>query len=103
FSLQAVRMAVPGKLDLRIGSLNQIERAFEQLYGQAKSSMSEIVEEIEPDGGASEIDSIDRLRDMATEAPIIRLVNLIINRALEVRASDIHIEPFESNLKVRYR
>ena len=40
---------------------------------------------------------------MASEAPVIRLVNLIIQRAAEQGASDIHIEPFEGDLKVRYR
>src|SRR4029077_9385457 len=46
---------------------------------------------------------VDHLRDLASEAPVIRLVNLLINRAVEQRASDIHVEPFEQELKVRYR
>ena len=40
-------------------------------------------------------DDIEHLRDLASEAPVIRLVNLVIQRAVEQRASDIHIEPFE--------
>ncbi|MBI4524115.1 MAG: type II secretion system ATPase GspE [Deltaproteobacteria bacterium] len=48
-------------------------------------------------------EEVEHLRDMASEVPVIRLVNQILNRALESRASDIHIEPFESQLKVRYR
>jgi general secretion pathway protein E len=43
------------------------------------------------------------LRDLASEAPVIRLVNMLIARAMEQRASDIHIEPFEKELRVRYR
>ena len=43
------------------------------------------------------------LRDLASEAPVIRLVNSIIGRAVETRASDIHIEPYERTLRVRYR
>ena len=50
-----------------------------------------------------QFDSIEQLRNLAAEAPIVRLVNLIINRAMTLRASDIHIEPFENRLKVRYR
>ncbi|MFQ5589442.1 MAG: GspE/PulE family protein, partial [Nitrospiria bacterium] len=46
---------------------------------------------------------VDHLRDMASEAPIIRLVNLVTARAIERGASDIHLEPFEENLRVRYR
>jgi len=103
FSLKAVEMATSRTLDLKVGTLSQIERGFDQLYGQARSSMSEIVDQIETNDEANEIESIDRLRDLAAEAPIIRLVNLIIDRALETRASDVHIEPFENSLKVRYR
>jgi general secretion pathway protein E len=48
-------------------------------------------------------EDVAHLRDLASEAPVIRLVNNLISRAVEQRASDIHIEPFESELKVRYR
>jgi general secretion pathway protein E len=43
------------------------------------------------------------LKDLASEAPVIRLVSLVITNALEMRASDIHVEPFENRLAVRYR
>jgi general secretion pathway protein E len=46
---------------------------------------------------------LEHLRDMASEAPVIRLVNAMIGQAVEKRASDIHIEPFEKEFKVRYR
>ncbi len=62
--------------------------------------MGAIVETADGEGGA--VDDIEHLRDLASEAPVIRLVNLVIQRAVELRASDIHVEPFES-LKVRYR
>ena len=45
----------------------------------------------------------ERLKDLASEAPVIRLVNQIITRAVETNASDIHVEPFEDRLRVRYR
>src|SRR5256885_1573242 len=44
-----------------------------------------------------------RRRDRASEAPITRLVNQMIGRAIAQRASDIHVEPFETRLRVRYR
>lgn len=47
--------------------------------------------------------SVEDLEDLALEAPIIRLVNLIISQALRLRASDIHLEPFEDQVKLRYR
>ena len=46
---------------------------------------------------------LEHLRDMASEAPVIRLVNAMIAEAIEKRASDIHIEPFEKEFRVRYR
>jgi general secretion pathway protein E len=51
--------------------------------------------------GANE--DIEQLRDMASEAPVIRLVNATIASAVEKRASDIHIEPFEKEFRIRYR
>lgn len=52
---------------------------------------------------AVEEEDVEYLRDLASEVPVIRTVNQMITRALESRASDIHIEPFENELKVRYR
>ncbi|MEZ7991481.1 MAG: ATPase, T2SS/T4P/T4SS family, partial [Halioglobus sp.] len=54
-------------------------------------------------GGQSDDDFIEHLKDLASEAPVIRLVNQIIHRALDMKASDIHIEPFEDGLHLRYR
>ena len=53
--------------------------------------------------GQSDDDFIEHLKDLASEAPVIRLVNEIIHRALDMSASDIHIEPFEDGLHLRYR
>ncbi|MFQ5850840.1 MAG: type II secretion system ATPase GspE [Candidatus Binatia bacterium] len=53
--------------------------------------------------GMVDEENVEYLRDMASEVPVIRMVNQMIGRALESRASDIHIEPFENQLKVRYR
>ncbi len=48
-------------------------------------------------------DFVEHLRDLASEAPVIRLVNQIIGRVTDLRASDIHLEPLEAGLQVRYR
>ena len=48
-------------------------------------------------------EDLEHLKDLASEAPVIKMVNLIMQRAVETRASDIHIEPFEQSLKVRLR
>lgn len=54
----------------------------------------------------SELDSgdfVEHLKDLASEAPVIRLVNTIVSRVIDMRASDIHLEPFDDGLHVRYR
>ena len=67
--------------------------------------MEKIIEDIEgtPEIQPEDEENVDHLRDMASEGPVIRLVNLIITRAIEMRASDIHFEPFEDRFRVRYR
>jgi general secretion pathway protein E len=85
-----------------VGIPSDIERAIEDVYGEGKSAMGQIVDEAQVDDGSTAID-VEQLKDMASEAPVIRLVNLLLQKAVETGASDIHIEPFEGRLKVRYR
>ena len=84
---------------------NAVLDLIEKFYGTQTSTLDRIVEDIE--GGmdmlSEEMEDVEHLKDLASEAPVIRLVNLIMSRAIESRASDIHIEPFERDLKVRYR
>jgi general secretion pathway protein E len=53
--------------------------------------------------GAQAEEDLEHLRDMASEAPVIRLVNAMVASAVEKRASDIHIEPFEKEFRIRFR
>jgi general secretion pathway protein E len=79
--------------------------SIEKLYGAGTTSMGRLIENMEGelDRDDEELENIEHLKDMASEVPVIRLVNMLISRAVEQRASDIHIEPFEKDLKVRYR
>ncbi|OUS12816.1 type II secretion system protein GspE [Gammaproteobacteria bacterium 53_120_T64] len=99
YSLRAVAMACHCELKLSVGLAPDIQAAIERLYEQPENSADE--------GGvqSAEFSAVDvaKLRDMASEAPVIRLVNQIIQRAVDSRASDIHVEPFEHNLKIRNR
>src|SRR5258708_11142301 len=61
-----------------------------------------MLDEVLPDAEPAEEDA-ERLKDLASEAPVIRLVNQLIARAVETRASDVHLEPFPDRLRVRYR
>ncbi len=102
YALDAVRLATGCEIAPAVGLRSEIDDLIERWYGQGRSAMGTIVESADGDGGG-DVDDVEHLRDLASEAPVIRLVNLVIQRAVELRASDIHIEPFESRLKVRYR
>ena len=102
YPLQAVALATGREVRPSIGIASEIDDLIERYYGAGRSAMGTIVENLSEGDSRSE-DDVEHLRDLASEAPVIRLVNLIIQRAVEQRASDIHIEPFENRLKVRYR
>ncbi len=76
--------------------LDAIERRYAESASPAAAS------EIEGED-AEALADLEQLRDMASEAPVIRLVNTMIAQAVEKRASDIHIEPFEKEFRVRFR
>lgn len=84
---------------------DEIQDAIDEVYLPG-SPMSRLVEGLEPEETVlihEETVEIGHLRDMAREAPIIQLVNLLLFRAIELGASDIHFEPFEQEFRVRYR
>ncbi|MFZ1765065.1 MAG: type II secretion system ATPase GspE [Candidatus Nitrotoga sp.] len=103
YAINAFGLLTHRSVCVRVAVQQDMESAFERLYGSGKTSMGEIVGDIETleEEGAS--DDVQHLKDLASEAPVIRLVNLVIGHALEARASDVHIEPFENRLIVRYR
>jgi len=102
YPAEAMRLATGKNVQVRVGLRSEIDDLIERYYGSGRSAMGTIVENLSDDATRSE-DDVEHLRDLASEAPVIRLVNLVIQRAVEARASDIHIEPFENRLKVRYR
>jgi general secretion pathway protein E len=100
YAIDAVRMAAGAPIQPCVATPADIEAALSSLYEQGGDAVSGA---IEVDGGSDADADVERLRDLASEAPVIRLVNRMIERAVEQRASDIHIEPFEGRLRVRYR
>ena len=102
YFVSALRLACGKDVVSWVGIPSEIAATIERLYGEGKSRMSEIVDSAHADERTTEED-IAQLRDLASEAPVVRMVNLIIQRATEMSASDVHIEPFEDKLKVRYR
>jgi general secretion pathway protein E len=103
FSRQALFMASGKQIEPLLGLPSEIRTNIERLYGAEAGKVHGNDDEFEITGGGDNLDDIEHLKDMASEAPVIRLVNQIMTNAMSQRASDIHIEPFESHLKVRYR
>jgi general secretion pathway protein E len=102
FARKALSMASGKNIIPQVGIASEIENGIEKLLGGGRSAMGQIVDTLGA-GDENDLEDVEHLRDLASEAPVIRLVNLIMQRAVEGRASDIHIEPFENRLKVRYR
>jgi general secretion pathway protein E len=88
FSGLEIRTALAGEQDI----LDAIERH----YGESDRPLLEGLD-------AEAEENLEHLRDMASEAPVIRMVNAMIGDAIEKRASDIHIEPFDKEFRIRFR
>lgn len=106
FTRDAVASAIGRPVKVWVAVPIDLEAAVERLYG-ARTATAEGAVEAEIEDLAASAERIEndaeRLKDLASEAPVVRLVNQLIARAVETQASDIHIEPFEDRLRVRYR
>ena len=96
FLIKALRLATGMEIAPFIALPSAIEKALSQ---QSAEAVEDASDESLDDAG----DFVEHLKDLASEAPVIRLVNAIIGRVIELRASDIHLEPFDDGLHVRYR
>jgi len=105
-TIDALRVATSADIIVLVSDPAALDEYISRFYGQESQNINRIIEDIGERGLEflkEEEEDIGYLKDLASEAPIIKLVNLFITRAVESRASDIHIEPFEDELKVRYR
>jgi general secretion pathway protein E len=101
--LDDLRQNLGMTVKLCVAPSQAILEAIEGTYG-ASTALQKLVEGIAPtEGDGDREEDVNQLRDMAFEAPVVRLVNLLIEEAMTSEASDIHIEPFEDSLRVRYR
>jgi general secretion pathway protein E len=102
--LDDLRQTTGLTVKLVISSPEAITEAIDRTYdGANASALQRIVEGMEDERGPDGDEDVSHLRDMAFEAPVVRLVNLLIENAITAEASDIHIEPFEDTLRIRYR
>ena len=93
---QALELAGGRPFSFKIGLASEIDNALARQYVQPEAVAT-------LDEAGVDDDDVEHLRDMASEAPVIRSVNQILQQAVDLRASDIHIEPFEDQLMVRLR
>jgi general secretion pathway protein E len=98
----AIRIRTNLEPQVYLASEAEIDGQIEKLYGEGDVAGDRSIEDL-ADAAVVDSDNIEHLRDLASEAPVIRIVNLIISRAVESQASDIHVEPFEKDLRLRYR
>ncbi len=97
-TVNTVRLFTKMSVRTAIAAEQEILDAIDKYYGESEQNVAVA------EGEGGELDEeIEHLRDMASEAPVIRLVNTMIAQALERRASDIHIEPFEKEFRIRFR
>ena len=101
FVVKALHLTTGLRVRPAVGLASDIDKALRRHLDEAEAGADG-----EEGGGDAEGDAgdfVEHLRDLASEAPVIRLVNAIIGRVIELRASDIHLEPFDDGLHVRYR
>lgn len=101
FLRKALGLALDRPVTLCLGLESEILAALQKHTGSEEEVGGS--DEQSLDAYADDQEFIEHLKDLASEAPIIRLVNQIIHRALDLGASDIHIEPFDDGLHLRYR
>jgi general secretion pathway protein E len=101
FVIDSLNLVTGKEIIPKVGLLSEIDSALEVQYGEGRSAMERTIDDLNVDDIGEE--DLEHLKDLASEAPVIKMVNLIMQRAIETRASDIHIEPFEQTLKVRLR
>jgi general secretion pathway protein E len=103
--LDDLRQTLGLRVKLCVAPAGAILEAIERAYG-ASTPLQKIVEGMgtsEAGGDGEREEDVNQLRDMAFEAPVVRMVSLLIDEAVASQASDIHIEPSEERLRIRYR
>lgn len=94
-------------IKLIIAKEEDIKKAIEKYYGEEDESLGEVINEAEKTSQRSLVkgteESADKLKEIASSAPVVKLLNMILLRAVREKASDIHFEPFEKDYVIRYR
>src|SRR5262249_42159974 len=103
FVASSIGVVAQRSVDIRVAVPVDLETAFARIYGDEDAPAQADFDALVASPAVAIEDDAERLKDLASEAPLIRLVNQLISHAVETRASDIHIDPFEDRLRIRYR
>ncbi len=101
-----LRFALGKEVQVLVAPVQQIEELLKKHFGGDVTSMDDILAQLAGDVQFGEQDNGSDLKNLEAEAnaaPIIRYVDMILNQAIQDRASDVHFEPFETEFKIRYR
>ena len=105
--LSEVKRVLDAELEMELVSTDEFEELLQKTYGQDGSNAKQMVEGLEDDTDllqvAQDLPEPSDLMEADDDAPIIRLINAILTSAIKENASDIHVEPFENRLVVRFR
>ncbi len=102
FAIDDIKIATGLEVEPAISTKEKILNAIEQCYG--KQSAEKAIEDFKRQYNVDNIETLDdEILNEINNAPVVRLVNSIIKQAVKSRASDIHIEPFEDSIRVRFR
>ena len=96
-AIDDIQMATGYEIEPAVGLYDDIEEGINQYYKMAETLTDDLL------AGGPTGEELDGITSVSEEAPIVKLINFIISQAVEDRASDIHIEPQEKDLRVRYR
>jgi general secretion pathway protein E len=103
FAASSIAIAAEREIEIRVAVPIDLDAALDRLYETDGEKRTADPGDLSSGTAAAAKDDTDRLKDLASEAPVIRLVNQLISHAVESRASDIHIDPFEDRLRIRFR
>ncbi len=104
--LDALRVRTGMRIRPVISLREEILRTINRVYHESADSAEQVLADLEEVGAGrplAELEESEDLLESSADAPVIKLVNTILSEAVRVRASDIHIEPYQKELKIRYR
>ncbi len=107
FPMDDLRLILSTNINMVVCSPAVIQHSINRVYERSQDASQKVIDELSVPAGSEEFDDLEETRDLLEssddEKPIIRLVNGLLSRAVKERASDIHIEPYEAEIVVRFR